>query len=80
MVYKEEARNLFESVTIDEVKEVLALFKRDKSPGPDGWTMEFFTTFIELVGEDLVQMIEEYRKMGSITGSLNFTFLALIPK
>jgi hypothetical protein len=56
------------------------LFKRDKSAGPDGWIVEFFITLFYLVVEDLVQMIEESRKMGSIIGSLNSTFLALIPK
>ena len=64
----------------DEIKDVLAMFKRDKSPSLDGWIVEFFTTFIYLVGEDLVEMIEESRKLGSVTGSLNSTFLALIPK
>jgi hypothetical protein len=39
-----------------------------------------FITFFDLVGEDLVQMIEESRKKGSISGNLNATFLALIPK
>jgi hypothetical protein len=80
MVVDEEAITLFEPITVDEIKDVLAMFKRDKSPGLDGWTVEFFTTFIDLVGEDLVQMIEESRKLGSVIGSLNSTFLALIPK
>jgi len=42
--------------------------------------MEFFITFFDLVGEYLVQMIEESRKMGSIIGGLNSTFPILIPK
>jgi hypothetical protein len=80
MVNDEEASSLYDPVTLEEIKDVLTLFKRDKSPGPDGWTVELFTYYFDLVGEDLVQMIEESRKSGSITGSLNSTFLALIPK
>jgi hypothetical protein len=30
-----------------KLKKVLDLFKRDKSPGPDGWTVEFFSTFFD---------------------------------
>jgi hypothetical protein len=46
VVFDEETNNLYAPVTLDEVKDVLSLFKRDKSPGPDGWTMEFFSTFL----------------------------------
>jgi hypothetical protein len=41
--------------------------------------VEFFTFFFDLVGEDLLQMVEESRRKGSIVGSLNSTFMALIP-
>jgi hypothetical protein len=80
MVNDDEASSLYDPVNLEEIKDVLTLFKKDKSPGPDGWTVEFFTYFFYLVGEDLVQMIEESRQSGFITGSLNSTFLALIPK
>jgi hypothetical protein len=80
VVFDEEANTLYAHVTLDEVKYVLSLFKIDKSPGPNGWTVEFFSTFFDLVGEYIVQMIEESRKNGYITGSLNSTFLAIIPK
>ena len=75
-----EAKTLFEPVVMDEIKVILTKFQKEKSPGPDGWTMEFFLTFFDLVGEDLVLMIEESRTKGSISGNLNATFLALIPK
>jgi hypothetical protein len=80
LVNVEEARSLHGPVNLGELKEVLSLFKKDKSPGPDGWTVEFFTHFFDLVGEDLLEMVEESRLKGFIVGSLNSTFLALIPK
>jgi len=67
MVNDEDESSLYEPVTLEEIKYVLSLFKRDKSPSLDCWTVELFTTFFYLVGEDLVQMIEESRKNGSIT-------------
>jgi hypothetical protein len=80
LVNDEETSSLYRPVTLEELKVVLSLFKKDKSPGPDGWTVEFFTHFFYLVGEDLLEMVEESRLRGFIVGSLNSTFLTLIPK
>jgi hypothetical protein len=41
---------------------------------------EFFTFFFYLVGEDLLAMVEESRRLGSISGCINSTFLTLILK
>ena len=53
MVDVEESCALYSLVTIEELKSVLFHLKKEKSPGPDGWTVEFFTSFFDLVGEDL---------------------------
>lgn len=58
---------------------VLRSFVKDKSLGPDGWTMELFLYFFDLMGEDLVNMVE-CRVQQRISRSLNSTFIALIPK
>jgi hypothetical protein len=42
--------------------------------------VEFFLHFFDLVSEDLLVMVEEARSCGRIVGSINSTFLALIPK
>jgi hypothetical protein len=31
---------------LGELKEVLSMFKLDKSPGPDGWIVEFFISVL----------------------------------
>jgi hypothetical protein len=80
MMTEEEANYLYQPVTLEEVKEVLLLFKKEKSPGPDGWTTELFVYFFYLVGEDILAMVEESRILGAILGGLNATFLTLIPK
>jgi hypothetical protein len=79
MVTEEEAPGLYKLVTFLELKAILEHFKKERSPGHDGWTSEFFI-FFDLVGENLLQMVEDSRKKGKIYGSLNSTFLALIPK
>jgi hypothetical protein len=62
MVTEIEAENLFRPVVLEEIRKVLKSFKVDKSPGPDGWTVEFFVHFFDLVGEDLLNMVEETRQ------------------
>jgi hypothetical protein len=62
------------------LKVVLFHFKKEKILGLDGWTAEFFTSFFDLVGEDLLALVEESRGLGTIYGGINATFLTLIPK
>jgi hypothetical protein len=76
----EAAAELYKPVTLTEIKDILSLFKKERSPGPDGWTSEFFIFFFDLVGVDLLQLVEDSRLKGKISRSLNATFLVLIPK
>ena len=80
MVTKEEARSLNEPIKLEEIEHILKKFKSDKIPGPDGWSVEFFSHFFETVGGDLPEMAEKERIRGRIVGGLNDTFIALIPK
>jgi hypothetical protein len=80
MLNEDEARDLYKPVTLMELKSILTLFKKEKSPGPDGWTVEFFLHFFDLVSEDLWRWWRKPRSCGRIAGSINSTFLALIPK
>jgi hypothetical protein len=58
----------------------LKSFSKDKSPGPNGWTVEFYLHFFDLVGPDLLELVEDTRLSGKVTGAINSTFLTLIPK
>jgi hypothetical protein len=80
IVQENEVETLERPVTSAEVLEVLKGFAKDKSPGPDGWTMEFFLFFFDLVGQDLLDVVEESRATGAVNKALNSTFIALIPK
>jgi hypothetical protein len=63
-----------------EILVVLKGFSKDKSLGPDGWMVELFLSFFDLVGDDLLEAVEESRRSGEVNKSLNSTFLVLIPK
>jgi hypothetical protein len=80
LVTEEEVINLEKPCSSEELLEVLKGFSKDKSPGPDGWTVEFFLHFFDLVGKDLLDAVEESRQCGEVIRSLNSTFIALIPK
>lgn len=78
-VEQEQEDDLNCSVTKGEIEGVLKWFKKDKSPGPDGWPIEFFIHFFELIGNDLLLAIEDSRVKGRIYDGFNSTFIALIP-
>ena len=53
-VAEEDNGDLMKEVSEDELKEVLGSFQKDKSPGPDGWSMDFFLDLFEILGRDLL--------------------------
>jgi hypothetical protein len=77
----EEDNSLFDRpCTKSKIWEVLKHFSKDKSPCLDGWTIDFFTQFFKLLGDDLLELVENSRIRGKVQSSLNSTFLAPIPK
>nr|GEV83139.1 putative reverse transcriptase domain-containing protein [Tanacetum cinerariifolium] len=52
----------------------------NKSPGPDGFTFEFFCKFWDTVGPDLCLAVEWFFDHGSFSRGCNSSFIALIPK
>ena len=64
MLSIEEARCFFEEVSLVEIEGDLKYFKKDKSPGPDGWTIEFFLELFEILGDDLLKVVEDSRISG----------------
>ena len=46
-----------EDVSEEELKATLNSFQKDKSPGPNGWTVEFFMVSYGTIGTDLLQLV-----------------------
>ena len=69
-----------EEVLEEELNEVLHSFQKDKSLRPNGWSLEFFLGLYEIIGSDLLKVVEESRESRKILSSFNSTFIALIPK
>ena len=47
-------------VTKTKVQSTLLFFPNGKSPGPDGWHVEFNVGFWDLLANDLIAVVEEY--------------------
>lgn len=76
----EESMELCKPLSLAEIEKVLKNCAKDKSPDPDGWTVELFLGFFDIMGLDLLSMIEFSRFEGFMYNGLNSTFLTLIPK
>ena len=59
---------------------ILSLSKNDKSPGLDGIPVEVYRSLFDVLGGDLLRVVEDSRKLGKIPAVFNTTFIALIPK
>lgn len=67
-------------VTAEEVRKVVFSMASDKSPGPDGYTSEFFKASWTVIGRDFVTAIQSFFYKGFLPKRINSTILALIPK
>lgn len=80
-MFDERANEEFlKPITEEELLETIKNFKKEKSPGPDGWPIEFFSHFYELFKNDMLRMVEASRISGNVNSALSATFLVLIPK
>lgn len=52
----------------------------NKSPGPYGFTTEFFKGAWKVIGEDVTMAIQSFFVKGFLPKGLNFTILTLVPK
>ena len=65
---------------MQELEEVVNQMALGKAPGPDGFTSIFFHYFWDLIKEEVLKIVEEYRNKKGVLESFNATFLTLIPK
>jgi hypothetical protein len=63
----------------EELLVMMNSFSKERNLGPNGWTIEFFLSFFDLLGEDLLKIVLELKDKGKMIGNLNSTFFTLIP-
>lgn len=72
--------SLEDEVFFGEVQETLESMQTHKIHSPNGLPIEFYTNIFSLLKNDLVLVVNESRTLGNVIGSLNSTFLDLIPE
>ena len=77
---KAEGDEIFHPIMLLELKGAIISSPRSKILVPDGWTMEVFLDCIDVMDLDLLNVVEESKERGVISGAINSTFVALIPK
>ncbi|KAK0607494.1 hypothetical protein LWI29_015785 [Acer saccharum] len=67
-------------VTNDEIHEVCFSLQPNKAPGLDGYNAHFFKKTWHIVGDDVINTIQEFFHSGLLLKKLNATIVALVPK
>ena len=77
----EDMRDKLEGpLTYEECKEASSSFSKDKSPGEDGFTAEFYINFFDILGEDLVRSLNHAYEKGELSISQRRGVITLLPK
>ena len=77
----EDVQEILEGpLTYEECEKILETFQNDKAPGEDGFTVEFYTYFFELLGNDLIASFNEAYEQGEFSISQRRGIITLIPK
>ncbi|GJY07999.1 RNA-directed DNA polymerase, eukaryota [Tanacetum coccineum] len=80
MVDGEWAMELERLISNDEIRKAVWGCGEDKSPGPDGFTFDFFRKFWDLIGPDFCVAVDWFFEHCSFSRGCNSSFFSLIPK
>ena len=75
----EDRDNLEGPLGYEECKNVLESFQNDKSPGEDGFTVEFYKLFYDLLSENLLACLHEAYEENEFTISQRRGIITLLP-
>ena len=74
-------KNILEGeLTVEECRQILKTFSNGKSPGEDGFTVEFYVQFFELLAPDMLASLNAAYLHGEMSVSQRRGVITLIPK
>lgn len=77
---EKEKRDQVRSFSQDEILAILSMIPKNKSPGPDGLTPEFFIRFWDIIKDELTKMYGEILEGIELPAAFKKGIIVLIPK
>ena len=77
---QEEIESLIRPITSMEIKTVIRNIPANKSPGPNGFTAEFYQKFREELTPILLKFFQKTAEEGKLPNSFYEATITLIPK
>jgi hypothetical protein len=76
---QEDINNQNSSITSKEIESAIKSIHTKKSPGPDGFTAEFYQTFKEELTPILFKLFQDIEREGTLSNSFYEASITLIP-
>ena len=70
MITNEMNEELTKEVSEEEIRHTLHSFQKGKSLGPDGFIVEFYIGFYDLIKKDILEVVRESYELGKVLGSM----------